>query len=133
METPSPEHLLKIAAETTPSPSTAYLDTLKEWLAAMAEHYRVEMSELSLALYVEGLRELSPATLRRACFRAVKECRFMPTVADILRCADPQRDDPMSPKLSECELCGGTGWTLRPHPSGCGQAAHKCTCGKGSQ
>lgn len=52
-------------------------------MAALAEHYRQELSELQVALYLKGLADLGNMEVERGCSEALKACRFMPTVADI--------------------------------------------------
>jgi len=64
----------------TPKCSTEFVT---QWVAALAEHYRQELSELQVALYLKGLADLGNMEVERGCSQALKDCRFMPTVADI--------------------------------------------------
>ena len=67
-------------AEPTRRCSTEFVT---QWVAALAEHYRQELSELQVALYLKGLADLGNMEVERGCSQALKDCRFMPTVADI--------------------------------------------------
>ncbi len=67
-------------AEITRMCSTEFVT---QWVAALAEHYRQELSELQVALYLKGLADLGNMEVERGCSQALKDCRFMPTVADI--------------------------------------------------
>lgn len=47
------------------------------------EHHHKEISELGMAAYIEGLCDLRPQQIERACALALKEVDRMPTVAHI--------------------------------------------------
>lgn len=68
------------APDEMPRSSTEFV---KQWVAMFAEHYRQELSELQVALYLKGLADLSNMEIEHGCSEALKACRFMPTVADI--------------------------------------------------
>ena len=68
------------AVSATPKCSTEFV---QQWIAALAEHYRVELSELQVLLYLKGLADMGNMEVERGCSQALKDCKFMPTVADI--------------------------------------------------
>ena len=67
-------------AKPTPRSSPEFVG---QWVAALAEHYRQEVSEPQVLLYRLGLADLSNMEIDHGCSEALKDCKFMPTVADI--------------------------------------------------
>lgn len=64
-------------------PSQEQVELISKWVAIFSEHYHREISELGMATYIEGLKDLSPRMVAIGCDSALKECKWMPTVADI--------------------------------------------------
>jgi len=68
--------------------------TLAKWLTIFGEHYSKEISAANAAIYQRALAELTVEELEMACLECLKECRFMPTVADILaKCRRAESDN----------------------------------------
>lgn len=65
-----------------------------------SEHYGKELSIGNIAVYEAALADLEPDDLERCCRIALRQCRFMPTVADIL--AQQARDQKLL-STGECE------------------------------
>ena len=74
----------KDEAKTPLTPSTAFLDVLRQHLAIFTEHYRQPISELSVVAYAEDLACLTADQLDAACREARRTSEFMPVSAAIL-------------------------------------------------
>lgn len=88
-----------------------------------------EISELGMAAYIEGLKDLSVAEIERGCQRALKEVDHMPTVAHIRQRVNVYEERLSGAGERGCELCRWTGWRLVPRTDGPGDVARKCECG----
>lgn len=56
-------------------------------VSRLALHYRVkELSPVEYELYERGLADISPYALQEAADKAMRECKRMPTVADLRKC-----------------------------------------------
>jgi hypothetical protein len=88
-----------------------------------------EISELGMAAYIEGLKNLSVAEIERGCQRALKEVDHMPTVAHIRQRVNVYEEGLSGAGERGCELCRWTGWRLVPRIDGPGDVARKCECG----
>jgi hypothetical protein len=64
-------------------PSEEQLRVITKWVGIFMEHHHKEISELGMAAYIEGLCDLRPNQIERACALALKEVDRMPTVAHI--------------------------------------------------
>lgn len=53
------------------------------WLDKLAAAYRQEITEETQAMYLQNLSDLQPSRLAEAFNRAIRECKFFPTVAEI--------------------------------------------------
>lgn len=60
-------------------------------VSQLALHYRVSLTETEFTLYERGLDDVSPDALQVAADKAMRECKFMPTVADLRKCV-PHED-----------------------------------------
>lgn len=107
----------------TASPSQAM--ALK-WLALLAIHYKIELTEPEIEIYLDGLKEFGPKQLDDAFALCRKECLFMPRVADIVSRIAPEKtyfepDPPMySPpedKATWAKLMAENGAEIRKQPS----------------
>lgn len=67
-------------------PSDSLSDTEKVisgWVILCAQHFRVEVNEADIAIYVHALRGTEPDRLDTAFQRCLKECEFMPKLVDV--------------------------------------------------
>lgn len=60
-------------------------------MSGMAMSYRQEIGEPLLAVWWAALEDLDFATLAAAVNKAVRECEFMPSVAELRNIARPKR------------------------------------------
>src|SRR5690349_16556815 len=77
------KHLMQSAGATVSQPSEEQLRAITKWVGMFMELNHKEISELGMAAYIEGLKDLSVAEIERGCQRALKEVDHMPTVAHI--------------------------------------------------
>lgn len=100
------ENSARLSSEAAPTRRSSS-EFVTQWVAALAEHYRQELSELQVALYLKGLADLGNMEVERGCSEALKACRFMPTVADIREGFRKWRQEylpPSAPQLQEPQL-----------------------------
>jgi hypothetical protein len=72
-------------------PSESWNLALK-WVALLAAHFRVEMSEPEIQVYCDSLGNKDPQCLNKAMQRCLNECEFMPRLKDINdRMPEPQK------------------------------------------
>src|SRR5689334_9564475 len=64
-------------------PSSEQLELISKWVAVFSEHHHREISELGMATYIEGLKDLTVQEIANGCEKAFKEVDRMPTVAHI--------------------------------------------------
>ena len=97
--------------------------------------------------YLYGLADLTAAQLDLACAEALRNSRFLPTVADIRaaladarsRMALARQDDPpkagdaLATQLRVCSDCQGLGWRVVPRQDAAGNWAVRCACRNKSQ
>jgi hypothetical protein len=62
-------------------------------MLALAETFRVSVSEQRYKLYAEALSDLSQADIERAAARAMRECRWFPTPKELREFIEPSIDD----------------------------------------
>jgi hypothetical protein len=65
---------------------------LGKWLALFGQHYQQAIDELSVVAFQIGLSDLDAEELNTACIRALRECEFIPKVADIRNRCRQARD-----------------------------------------
>jgi hypothetical protein len=58
-----------------------------------AAYPNARLSEAQVRVYYAALRDLPLADVRRACLRAVQECAFLPTIAELRRGIVPPTDE----------------------------------------
>ena len=122
--------LMQSAGKPVSQPSEEQLKVITKWVGMFMELNHKEISELGMAAYIEGLKDLSVAEIERGCTRALKEVDHMPTVAHIRQRVNIYDETAETTGERGCELCRGTGWILVNRPDGQGQAARRCECGK---
>ena len=132
METGPQEKLSTLCGETQAlTPSSEQLELIGKWLAIFSEVHHRELSPISVAAYVEALKDLSLEEIRTGCDRALKEVDRMPTVAHIReRRYDVQvMDEFVRTEQGKrgCSMCDFTGWKMIQGGSG-GSWAVKCDC-----
>ena len=96
-------------------PSKEQLELISKWVAIFSEHHHREISELGMATYIEGLKDLSLNEISLGCETALKEVDRMPTVAHIRERVNRYDESVLYQKQLEieCEQCAGTGWKNR--------------------
>ena len=116
------------------------VSVLTKWLGIFSEHYGKEISAVNAAIYERALSDIGPDQLETICLKALTECRFMPTVADIRKHIqkaqevelDTECNDEWSRILSEIclwdEYYGRWGSGGTPSLSAAGHRAVRC-CG----
>ncbi len=62
-------------------------------MLALAETFRVSVSEQRYKLYAEALSDLSQADIERAAARAMRECRWFPTPKELREFVEPSIED----------------------------------------
>src|SRR5712664_32194 len=84
METEPQEKLsMPLEEKQAQKPSSEQLELISKWVAIFSEHHHREISELGVATYIEGLKDLSTRAISIACELTLKEVDRMPTVAHI--------------------------------------------------
>ena len=124
------ERLLSKGREIRQQPLIGRVGLIREWLALVSEHYRQEVTELSVVAYLTGLNDLLPEEIERGFSESLRRCSFMPTVADVIR-NSYQQTDYTSPQGTGCELCGGMGWKTVERDGY--RKAVKCGCVKAAE
>jgi hypothetical protein len=104
------------------------LRVITKWVGMFMELNHKEISELGMAAYIEGLKDLSVTDIERGCQRALKEVDHMPTVAHIRQRTNEYVDAPITNQERGCEVCRWTGWRLVPRTNGPGNVARLCEC-----
>ena len=67
---------------------------IAQYLVTLAAGYpAVRLSEAQCAVYMDALSDLSPEQLNQACQRAIRECKFFPSVAELRMFVAPGTDD----------------------------------------
>ena len=132
METEPQEKLSTLFGETQAlTPSSEQLELIGKWLAIFSETHHWELSPISVAAYVEGLKDLSLEEIRCGCERAYKEVNGMPKVPHIRerRNSVAMMDEFVRTEQGKrgCSMCDFTGWKMVQNPSG-GSWAVKCDC-----
>ena len=99
------------------------------WLAKLAAYYDRQISDEDYEIYIRGLSPISDERLAVAFERCLKECEFMPKLAEICRRL-PDETVLYGPKpiSKECDECRGTGWKVVDRPDGLGKWATLCSC-----
>ena len=117
METePQEKHSILFAENPVPEPSREQLELISKWVAIFSEHHHREISELGMATYIEGLKDLSTGQISYGCEMALKEVDRMPTVAHIRERVNRYDESVLYQKRhgdTECAHCQGTGWKDR--------------------
>jgi hypothetical protein len=123
-------HLMQSAAKPASMPSEEQLRVITKWVGMFMELNHKEISELGMAAYIEGLKDLSVAEIERGCQRALKEVDHMPTVAHIRQRINVYDETVLSGGDRGCDLCRHTGWLVIPREDGKGNIAKRCECHK---
>jgi hypothetical protein len=91
------------------------LELISKWVAIFSEHHHREISELGMATYIEGLKDLSANQIAYGCEMALKEVDRMPTVAHIRERVNRYDETALYQKahVTDCAHCQGTGWKDR--------------------
>lgn len=93
------------------SPSAEWEQVFGAMMDRYGENYRVEFTTPQLQNYREALGHLSVWELAAGLQRAMRECKFLPNVAEILAAVKAcQGDAPAETRGSDCAKCGGAGW-----------------------
>lgn len=71
---------------------------LAGWLARFQDHYRQRLSQISIDVYKELLRDLNTAELDAACREAMTTSEFMPNVATIRNALRSLRSIEVTPR-----------------------------------
>lgn len=122
------KHLMQSGAMQAKTPSDEQLRVITKWVGMFMELNHKEISELGMAAYIEGLKDLTPVEIERGCQRALKEVDHMPTVAHIRQRITEYTDSPVTNTERGCQVCRWTGWRLVPRIDGPGQVARLCEC-----
>jgi len=74
------------------------MSDVADWFAALmvslAEAYpNFRLREGTVRVYADGLQDIAPEAVDKAMRRAVRECAFFPTVAELRRFVEPTTDD----------------------------------------
>ena len=62
-------------------------------LRKIARHFRRQLDETEMLTYMEGLRNLQPDKIERACTRAIETMTRMPFIADLLALANERSEE----------------------------------------
>jgi|HubBroStandDraft_2_1064218.scaffolds.fasta_scaffold285701_2 hypothetical protein len=124
------KHLMQSAEKPVSMPSEEQLRVITKWVGMFMELNHKEISELGMAAYIEGLKDLSVAQIEYGCERALKEVDHMPTVAHIRQRITEYTDSPITNVDRGCEACRWTGWKLVRRTDGPGEVARRCECTK---
>ena len=79
-------HITKDDLTTRREQFKKFLDRMKVHLARFGEVYRQPLTAISVEVYIEQLKHLTPEQLDAACTRAIATSEFMPVPATVLRC-----------------------------------------------
>jgi len=116
----------------TPQLSAKFLDSLKANLAVFGELYRQELTPLAVLAYREALKDMSVKAMNLGFELALKNCKFLPTPAEIREWAGIALAKLPKPSVSaetwNCETCRGTGWKVVARTDGPGEWAKSCDC-----
>lgn len=124
------KRLMQSAEKPVSMPSEEQLRVITKWVGMFMELNHKEISELGMAAYIEGLRDLSVTEIERGCQRALKEVDHMPTVAHIRQRINIYDENVFSSGERGCDLCRHTGWLLTRREDGKGNIAKRCECGR---
>lgn len=86
---------------------TSRNERLGKMLAVLAANFRTEVTDMQREAYDMGLSDVSMDALAKAGMRALRECKFMPTVAELRELAGKAKGGDKQPhyfKLAEDEL-----------------------------
>lgn len=86
---------------------------LGKMLGVLVANYRGELTDLQREAYVMGLADIDMDTLAKAGMRALRECKFMPTVAELRELAGKGKEasklppyfKPIEDELERVETC----------------------------
>ena len=129
------EHSMLFGGNQASQPSSEQLELISKWVAIFAEHHHKEISELGMATYIEGLKDLPAHQIAYGCELALKEVDRMPTVPHIRERINRYCESVLwGQRIDQrgCELCDFTGWKMVNHPDGVGMRATKCDCRRDS-
>jgi hypothetical protein len=111
-------------------PSEEQLKVITKWVGMFMELNHQEVSELGMAAYIEGLKDLTVGEIERGCMRALKEVDRMPNVAHIRARVNAYEEPKTAGEDRGCEKCRFTGWRTVDRPDGLGKMAIVCECRK---
>jgi hypothetical protein len=69
--------------ENNATPRQTRIDFVASWMARLGAAYRQEVTLETQAMYLQALADLPLDQLERAIQRAIRECRYFPTIAEI--------------------------------------------------
>lgn len=121
-------HLMRYEEKPALMPSGEQLKVITKWVGMFMELNHKEISELGMAAYIEGLKDLTPVEIEHGCQRALKEVDHMPTVAHIRQRTTEYTDAPVTNQERGCSVCRWTGWRMVPRVDGPGDVARLCEC-----
>lgn len=81
-----------------------------KWLRMLAEHYQQQINEAGMLAYYEGLRDLTVSEMELGFAQALKECAFIPKVADVRNGLKIAQANMEMRKPVDCNFCHGSGW-----------------------
>lgn len=98
---------------------TKYKTAVLELLARLSAYYRIELSDVEVELYLEGLETLGTNELKGAGKLAIKRCRFMPKVSELLELSEqiPPVRHGVGRQLGPRHMCTRCG--AAPHDGSC--------------
>lgn len=112
---------------TTPRVSRA---DVARCLAQLARLYGGTVDNGLVALYLEGLSDLTPSQLADGMRSAMRSCQRMPLVADLRAGLDRRIGSQPAGKVgaADCAICGGVGWESRSREGKRGREAYVVPC-----
>jgi hypothetical protein len=79
-----PANMKSVSAGLSKLPDAHWNAVVVEMLTKCALHFRQELHEVDLEIYLSGLREFSADRIKGALELCFRECEFMPKLKDIL-------------------------------------------------
>ncbi len=75
------------------SKDSGFSRTVRKWLTIYGEAYRQEATEAQAKIYELGLKDLPAEEVHAAMKRALKGCKFFPSIAEIRACVEKPEAD----------------------------------------
>jgi hypothetical protein len=79
--------------------SSELLNATLKGLALLSRHFRRELDDLETQTYLQGLRDLKPAEIEKACMRALETMKRMPVIADLRELVNEKGEEAIYTKL----------------------------------